>query len=96
MCTGRPLFAGNSAKEQLELIFEKMGVPTPEVVDELLCRGAGISATVTSQAQLDEMRASLDISSYTQQQQRKSSSASNSQPHQPALELRHQLQRQDI
>ncbi|XP_075259604.1 cyclin-dependent kinase 18-like isoform X1 [Convolutriloba macropyga] len=95
MCTGRPLFAGNSAKEQLELIFEKMGVPTPEVVDELLCRGAGISATVTSQAQLDEMRASLDISSYTQQQQRKSSSASNSQPHQPAFELRHQLQRLD-
>merc|ERR1712226_307992 len=93
MCTGRPLFAGNSAKEQLDLIFEKMGVPTPEVVDELLCRGAGVSATVTSQAQLEEMRASLDISRY--QQYKHAAGGGGAVIQSPAMDLRHHVSRLD-
>ena len=93
MCTGRPLFAGNSGKEQLELIFERMGVPSPDAVEELLCRGAGgaSSAAVTSQTQLEEMRASLDVSLY-KSKHAKTGTAIDSVSS-PALELRHHLPR---
>ncbi|XP_063719844.1 cyclin-dependent kinase 18-like isoform X3 [Symsagittifera roscoffensis] len=95
MCTGRPLFAGNSGKEQLELIFERMGVPSPDAVEELLCRGAGgaSSAAVTSQTQLEEMRASLDVSLY-KSKHAKTGTAIDSVSS-PALELRHHLPRLD-
>lgn len=59
MVTGRPLFAGNTSKEQLQLIFDKMGPPSNDVIEHLLAAGASANATVTSLGQLDEMRALL-------------------------------------